>query len=354
MPLNQSWSTLARRILWGALALAALIVLGALVWQGIVASGNPDPTDPNLTRGAVILNTGLLVFREGLEVILVMAALTASLMGSNGSYRRPIAAGAGVAFLASIATWFIAIAVLDKINAPALDIQAATGLLAIVVLLVVMNWFFHKVYWTGWISAHNKRKRSLMAGGGQKAGATLGLALLGFSAMYREGFEVVLFLQSMRLRAGESVVLQGVAIGLAFTVVVGVLTFIAERHLPYKKMLIATGLMLAGVLIVMVGESVQEMQLAGWISTTPVALPIPDWMGLWFAIFPNVESLGAQVLAAVLVFGSYFTAQYLKVSRPLQRGETPAHRPEAAPVLPDSIHHGHLAQHDAAGQSTSG
>jgi high-affinity iron transporter len=253
-------------------------------------------------------------------------------MGSNGSYRRPIAVGAGVAFLASIATWFIAIAVLDNINAPALDIQAATGLLAIVVLLVVMNWFFHKVYWTGWISAHNKRKRRLLADGGEKSGTVLGLALLGFTAMYREGFEVVLFLQSMRLRAGESVVLQGVAIGLAFTVVVGVLTFIAERHLPYKKMLIVTGIMLAGVLIVMVGESVQEMQLAHWISTTPVNLPIPDWMGLWFAIFPNVESLGAQVLAGVLVFGSYFTAQYLKVSRPVQRGEIPAHRPETAPM----------------------
>lgn len=329
----QSRRRLAVAVLRGALGLAALVVLGALVWQGIVASGNPDPTDPNISHGAVILNTGLLVFREGLEAILVMAALTASLMGSNGSYRRPIAAGASVAFVASIATWFIAIAVLDKINAPALHIQAATGLLAIVVLLVIMNWFFHHVYWTGWISAHNKRKRSLMADAGQSHSRTmLGLALLGFSAMYREGFEVVLFLQSMRLRAGESVVLQGVAIGLAFTAVVGVLTFAAHQHLPYKKMLIFTGVMLAGVLVVMVGESAQELQLAGWISTTPVPLPIPDWMGLWFAIFPNVESLGAQAFAGVFVVGSYFVAQYLKVWRPLRRGETPAHRPEAAPV----------------------
>lgn len=332
MLLNQSWRTFARRILWGALAVAVFIVLGALVWQGVVASGNPDPTDPNLSRGAVILNTGLLVFREGLEAILVMAALTASLIGSNGSYRRPIALGAVAAFVGSVATWFIAIAVLDKINAPALHIQAATGLLAIVVLLVIMNWFFHKVYWTGWISMHNKRKRSLMADGQEKSRTSMGFALLGFSAMYREGFEVVLFLQSMRLRAGENVVLQGVSIGLAFTAVVGVLTFVAHRHLPYKKMLIFTGVMLAGVLVVMVGESAQELQLAGWISTTPVNLPIPDWMGLWFAIFPNVESLGAQALAGVLVFGSYFTAQYLKVSRPRQRGETPAHRSESAPV----------------------
>jgi len=329
----QSRRVVAVAILRGILAFAALIVLGALVWQGVTASGNPDPTDPNISRGAVVLNTGLLVFREGLEAILVMAALTASLMGSNGSYRRPIAVGAGAAFLASIATWFIAIVVLDSIHAPALHIQAVTGLLAIVVLLVIMNWFFHHVYWTGWISAHNKRKRSLMNDAEQSRSRTMrGLALLGFTAMYREGFEVVLFLQSMRLRAGSNVVLQGVAIGLAFTAVVGVLTFVAHQHLPYKKMLIFTGVMLAGVLVVMVGESAQELQLAGWISTTPIPLAIPDWMGLWFAVFPNLESLGAQAFAGIFVVGSYFVAQYLKVWRPIKRGEAPARRPDAAPV----------------------
>src|SRR5581483_6504916 len=109
-----------------------------------------------------ILNTGILVFREGLEAILVLAAITASLVKANQSYRKPIAAGSGLGFLATVATWFIAIAILTKVNAPALDIQAATGLLAIIVLLVIMNWFFHKIYWTGWISLHNKRRRELM------------------------------------------------------------------------------------------------------------------------------------------------------------------------------------------------
>ena len=49
-------------------------------------------------------------------------------------------------------TWFAAIAVIGAVGGPGLEIQAATGLLAVVVLLVVMNWFFHNIYWTGWIS----------------------------------------------------------------------------------------------------------------------------------------------------------------------------------------------------------
>ena len=87
------------------------------------------------------------------------------------------------------------------------------------------------------------------------------------------------------------------------------------------------------VLLVMVGEQAQEMQLAHWIPTTNVNLPIPDWMGLWFSVFPTVETLVAQALAAIFVIGSYFLARYLLVWRPLKKGQTPAHRPESAPEI---------------------
>ena len=53
-------------------------------------------------------------------------------------------------------------------------------------------------------------------------------------------------------------------------------------------------------------------------------------MGLWFAVFPNTESLAAQAIAAIIVIGSYFLAQYLKVWRPRRLGQTPARRPEAS------------------------
>ncbi|HEX6778886.1 MAG TPA: FTR1 family protein [Ktedonobacterales bacterium] len=327
-------ATQSRRHIWRTvLALAGLLVFGVLIWQGITASGNPDPTASHLSPPAAILDTGILVLREGLEAILVLSAITASLMGSNQPYRKPITAGAVLGFLATIATWFIAIAIISAVNAPALDIQAATGLLAIGVLLVIMNWFFHKIYWAGWISLHNKRRRNLMQhAGNDRSGAVLGLALLGFSAMYREGFEVVLFLQSIRLQVGSMVVLAGVGAGLFFVAIIGTLTFVAHHKLPYKKMLVFTGVMLGAVLVVMVGESMQEMQLADWISTTTLPLPIPAWMGVWFAVFPNVESLLAQALAALFVVGSYYMAQYVRVWRPRRRGEAPAHRPESAPI----------------------
>jgi len=146
----------------------------------------------------------------------------------------------------------------------------------------------------------------------------LGLALLGFSSVYREGFEVVLFLQSYRLKLGLQPVVLGVSVGVALTLVVGALTFIAHRRLPYRRMLVVTGVMLGLVMLVMVGEQAQEMQLANWLPTTPIASlahVIPGWMGLWFAVFPTAETLASQAVAAGVVIGSYYLA----------REQSPAH-----------------------------
>jgi len=300
------------------LLLAALIVIAVLVWQGITSGGNPDPTAPNTSPTAALLNIAVLVFREGLECILVLSAITASMTGNKQAHRRPVIAGAGIAFIATLITWFIAAGIVSNLtgSVSALNLQAATGLLAVIVLLVIMNWFFHKIYWGGWMTMHNRRKKNLIESATNpeisKAGLLWGLGLLGFTSLYREGFEVVLFLQSYYLRMGGKAVLLGALLGLFFTGIVAVLTFVAHRKLPYRKMLILTGVMLGVVLLVMVGEQAQEMQLAHWISTTPIVRLeniIPAWMGLWFSIFPTVETLTAQSLAAIIVVGSYFLAR---------------------------------------------
>ena len=116
-------------------------------------------------------------------------------------------------------TWFVAVWLIGSVSARALDVQAATGLVAIVVLLVITNWFFHRVYWTGWIGHHNQTKRRLLGSGSPRA-VTPGLIVLGFASVYREGFEIVLFLQNMRIAYGAAVILPGVAIAAALVAIV--------------------------------------------------------------------------------------------------------------------------------------
>jgi high-affinity iron transporter len=325
-------------LIWTLVVLAVAVAAVVLGWHA--QGGTPDPTDVlpghQLGRTTVIVNSAILVFREGLETILVLAAISASMLGANRVYRRPLAAGGGIALAATVGTWFLAIWVIGLFGGTGLTVQAATGIPAIIVLLVVMNWFFHRVYWTGWIVHHNKRRRRLLAGDDETTmrRVMFGLVLLGFTSVYREGFEVVVFLQNLRQLYGSSVVLEGVTLGLLFTGAVGVLTFVLHQRLPYKRLLIITGVLLLGVLLVATGEEVNEMQLAGWIGTTNISwLHLPGWAGTWFSLFPNVETFVGQFVALVLVVGSYVAAQYLRVWRPRRRGAASAHIADAPPSV---------------------
>jgi high-affinity iron transporter len=314
-----SWS----RVIVVLVILAMVPVVGILIWQGLTSNGNPDPTVANTSRISAILDIAVLVFREGLESILVLAAITAGLSRKKEGMAAPIFVGASAGFIATLATWFAVRGIVEDISTKVsyLALQAATGLLAVIVLLVVMNWFLHKVYWGGWITVHNRQKKKILDSAEHGRAPSLvfwGLVLLGLSSVYREGFEVVLFLQSYYLKLGGWTVLYGSLFGLALTLMVAVVTFWMHQRMPYRKMLIITGVLLGVVLLVMVGEEVNEMQLAGWLSTTniPALQSIPDWAGVWFSIFPNWETIIGQALAFALVVGSYFISGRLMTAQP--------------------------------------
>ena len=312
--------------------LAGLALVAALVYLMATASTGPvDPTEASAPQShtSVVFNSAIIVFREGLEAVLIFAAVIASFLGANRARRRPVVLGAGAAFAASVLTWFVAQAVLEAASPLGAKLEAITGFLAIVVLLIVLNWFVHKVYWAEWIGRHHRQRRKLLATTGLSA--TVGLVALGFTSVYREGFEVVLFLQNLQLKAGSATVLEGVALGLAATAVVGVLTFWLHQKLPYRRMLVATGVLVGAVLVVMIGGTALSFQDLGWLPRHPTPFTVPGWMGSWFEMYSTWETLGIQVLAGLLVVGSYLLAEELKVKRPRRRGLQPAARHAEAP-----------------------
>src|SRR4051812_18515215 len=311
-----------RRTAWWT---AGLAVLAGLVYLMATAKTGPvDPTEATApqSHASVVMNSAVIVFREGLEAVLIFAAVTASFLGANKSRRRPVVLGAGVAFLAAVATWFVAQALLSVASPLGPRLEAITGFIAVVVLLLVLNWFVHKVYWSQWIGKHHRQRRRLLGRTG--LAAMVGLVALGFTSVYREGFEVVLFLQNLELKAGSGVVLEGVGLGLAGTAAVGALTFWLHHKLPYRKMLIATGALVGVVLVVMIGGTALTFQELGWLPHHATPFTLPAWMGPWFEMYSSWETLGAQVLAAGLVVGSYYAAEYVKVRKPRREGREAA------------------------------
>ncbi|MBI5566027.1 MAG: FTR1 family protein [Chloroflexi bacterium] len=293
---------------------------------------------------AVATNAAIIVFREGLEAVLILASLLSSLKrAEERKYRRPLWLGALAAFVATLLTWVLAHNVLLALARYGERLEAVVSLIAVGVLLLITNWFFHKVYWTGWIANFHARKKRLIS---SEASLWFGLLVLGFSSVYREGFESVLFLQALVLEGGTGAVFGGVTIALLATAVVGVITFKLQVNLPYKKMLIFTGILIGGVLLVMVGNTVHVLQVVGWLPIHLIdGVTLPFWLGTWFGLYPTWEGIALQLAAAVFVIGSYMLAEgsVHRVSRqprvksqidaaPVERSELTVKKTEGAEI----------------------
>lgn len=263
----------------------------------------------NSAPAVVVANAGIIVFREGLEAVLILASLMGSFKAvENRRYRRPMWLGAGLAFVASGLTWLLAQELLATLARYGERLEAVVSLIAVGVLLLITNWFFHKVYWTGWMANFHSQKRRML---GAETSLWVGLLALGFSSIYREGFESVLFLQALVLEGGTAVVLGGVALGLAATALVGFLVFALQARLPHRKMLIFTGILIGFVLVVMVGNTIHVWQVVGWLPIHPIrSLVLPYWTGTWLGIYPTWEGILIPLAAAAFVIGSYYLAEY--------------------------------------------
>ena len=101
-----------------------------------------------------------------------------------------MALGVALAFVASALTWWLLQTVLFAFRGYGERLEAVVLLVAIGVLLLITNLFFHRVYWTDWMAELHSRKSSIL--GGAVAGQMLGFLTLGFTSVYREGFETVL------------------------------------------------------------------------------------------------------------------------------------------------------------------
>jgi high-affinity iron transporter len=127
--------------------------------------------------------------------------------------------------------------------------------------------------------------------------------------------ETVLFLQTLQLASGTGVVLAGVGLGLVATGIVGLITFRLEQRLPYKRMLIVTGVLITFILFEITGNTARSMQGVGWLPVHTLNIDFPLWMGTWLGVYPTVETLGAQLLAVLFVIGSYFAAEWYRKNK---------------------------------------
>ena len=263
-----------------------------------------SPTTVSITAFTIVL-------REGLEAVVILAALLAGLRGpENAGSRRQVGIGATAAIIVSAITFILARTVIQSLSRYGETLEAVISILAVLILLIVTNWVFHKYYWTGWNTRLRELKDKAATQRGQRW-ESFAMCGVGFLTIYREGFETTLFMQSLILEGGFAASLIGLLAGLAVIGVAGWAIFRWGMKLPYRKLLVWTGVLVVTILATFLGSTVRLFQTIGWMPIHPIReLEIPAWMGTWLGIYPSWEGLIIPLLGFAYVGGAWLFVRW--------------------------------------------
>jgi len=257
-----------------------------------------------LSDTMAIVNSAGIIVREGLEAVLILGAILGCLRATNGkkSYALWVYGGIVAAVLLTLATWWVTQSLITISAGNRELIGGITSLIAVGILFYVTNWLFHKMYVVDWLTFVKEQVGKALVGG-----SVFALAGLGFSVVYREGLETVLFYQALVFDAHPAAVFGGFLIGIVAILIIAYLVLYMSKRLPLKPFFTVTAVLLLVMAFSFTGAGVHELQEAGVISLSSVSfIPSGGILTDVFGIYPTLETLLAQALflsGIVVTFG---------------------------------------------------
>jgi high-affinity iron transporter len=282
-----------------------------------------------LSPASLFLQSFVILLREGLEAILLVGALMTFLVKMGAAHRkRDINIGVGTAVIASLLTAIALETIFHLTPAKREALEGVTMMLAAVVLFYVSYWLLSKMEVAKWNHfVKSKVQDALTSGSG------LALATAAFLAVYREGFETVLFYKALFLTGGSAAplpIIGGILLGTVALAGVYVAINRFGVRLPLKPFFGVTSAFLYYMAFVFGGKGVAELQEGGVLPTTliPGAPRVPS-----LGIYPTLESLLVQgILLALLIAGLLWT--FVIEPRRIRRRSFPPEPPAPSPSRP--------------------
>jgi high-affinity iron transporter len=276
-------------------------------------------TDTGFNAAAVVAGQSfLIIFREGLEAVLLLTALLGYLEATKATqYRKPITWGVIIGLAATAVTYLVLRSILAVLPVGREVLEAAVATAAVAVLIYISFWLIARLEHRRWMEFLRSRLFNAVS-----IGSTTALVLVGFTAMYREGLETALLYQAL-VEFGEGLgwwIVVGLAVGLIALAVVSYLIFRLGRRLPIKTFLVCAVLLLMATSVAFLGNAVRSLQTADLIGLTPIdGLPhAPIFLAQALGYWPSVQTLASQAaLVAVYLLG----ATWLLMVRPRRMRE---------------------------------
>lgn len=270
------------------------------------ASGNVNGFTKLVTSSAG--QAFLILIREGLEALLVVAAVIAYLVKSgNERFTRWIYLGV-VAGLAGSGLVAVLFTFLFGGSGPIQEIsEGVCALIATLMLLWTSNWMLNKSSVEAWNNYIRNKTEAAVAGAQSKveSGQRLGLgmiaslAMLSFLAVFREGAETVIFYESIYSMSQDAhgMWVGGLAAAAVLIVIFLILRFTSVK-IPIGPFFLVTSIVMAALVVIFAGGGIHALIEGDLIEGTYLSsVPTNDWIGL----YPYVETITAQVIAAIAV-----------------------------------------------------
>jgi high-affinity iron transporter len=293
----------------GAAAASDVRAIAAEVLDGL-DSVERVLSSPGLAAPIIaVVSAFSILFREGLEATLVVAAILGYLEASrNRQYRGAVLRGVAGALAASIAIFIIVTALIRLAPAQRELIEAATALAAVGVLFWVSFWLVSKIDQRRWMEFVRAKVFAAAA-----TGSTLALFMVGFTAVFREGLEVVLFYQAL-FAFGEGLepwILLGTLIAAVVLAVLAYVIIVAGRRVPIKRFLQVAVILIMALSVGFIGNAVRALQELGLVGVSFIesAPRVPIFLADLIGYHPTVQTLAAQlILALIYIVGGLYVA----------------------------------------------
>ena len=251
-----------------------------------------------------------IIVREGLEAILVIAAIIAYLVKSgNANTLKNVYIGAAAGILASfLAAWLLYWLKMKWTGAGQSQevIEGITALIAVCVLFYVSNWMISKSEAASWSRYIDDRVQSSV-----EQGSTFALAFTAFLSVFREGAEVVLFYQPMLSEGNAGMVWTGFGAGCVVLVFVYLAITKLSVRLPIKVFFTATSILMAVMCVSFLGSGIKELAEGNVFDLTLNVPMIPENDVIQiFGIYPYLETLVPQLILAIVLLVTFLIAHY--------------------------------------------
>ncbi|MEH7351481.1 FTR1 family iron permease [Gottfriedia acidiceleris] len=243
-----------------------------------------------------MFDAGTIVFREGLEALIIISALLALVSkGKQESARKWIFVGGACGILASLVAGLLFQFLLSKISAGISNqlIEGISGLIAVVFMLTVGLWLHKQSRQQEYGSKMKEKAKAAIAGGG-----ILSLSLLSFFAVFREGAETVVFYIGMSSSITAKELITGFAGGIILLVIIGIFILKGSKFIPLKPFFTIASLCIYYLTFKFIGQSIHALQGIGYL---------PDHMSTIFptipklGIYPSLESIIPQLILLLFV-----------------------------------------------------